>query len=101
MNVNKETEKGKKRAYVIIVQLITGRSPDGYRKEAEGGEVSQLLRALAAVAEDLGSVQMPAPSKHLTAIYSSSFRGSDALVWPLRHRHGAHATNMQGKYFCS
>jgi hypothetical protein len=46
------------------------------------GEMAQQLRALATVAEDPGSI----PSTHLVAhnIYNSSFKGSDALFWPLR-----------------
>ena len=43
--------------------------------------MAQQLKALAALPEDPSSSQ--APTGCLTTIYNSSFRGSDALFWPL------------------
>jgi hypothetical protein len=46
------------------------------------GEKVQLLKALAALLENLGSI--PAPTRQLTTMCSSGFCGSNTLFWPLR-----------------
>jgi hypothetical protein len=58
-------------------------------KVYEDGEAAQRLRALA-LSKDLGSI----PSTHMAVQtnYSSSFRASDTIFWPLQtpgmaHRH--------------
>jgi hypothetical protein len=69
--------------------MVTRVTPgQAWEAKRGAGEMTQQLRALAALPEDLGSI----PSTPIRQLCNSSSRGSDAFLWSLwaLHTHGAH-----------